>query len=777
MKKIIGFSILFACFIGQVSAQTKYKISGVVSDTSGMSVIGAILFAEGTSYGTTTDVDGKYVLELPAGTYTLVINYTGFKTVKRKIVVAGNQTIDFQIEPTDVGQAVIITGEKPNQNVDNTSMGVTELTIDEIKKMPALFGEVDILKNIQTLPGVQVAGEGNTGLYVRGGGADQNLILIDEAPLYNAAHLFGIFSIFNADAISTVELYKAGVPSQYGGRLSSLLDVRTKSGNMQKFSANGGIGTVASRLTLEGPIIKDKLSYVVSGRRSYADLFLLLSPDEDVRSNKLYFYDLNGRMDFKLNARNSFYVSSYYGRDRFKFADVFQQRWGNATLTTNWKHVASDKLIINTYGTYSNYRYLLGINSGSTKFDYETGIREYALKVDFNYLPNSNHNIHYGVSFAQRTYDPGKFTPKEEGSVFKPIQNPNYYSIEGALFASNIQKVSEKISLDYGLRLNWFAYMGKGVVYSYNGSPSTGEVIDTTTYKSGELIKDFWGLEPRAAVRYLINDQSSVKIGYNRNIQYLTQISNSLSPVPFDIWVPASVHFKPQISDQIAAGYFRNLKDNMFETSVEVYYKYFQNAVDYKDNADILLNPNIESQVRTGIGWSYGAEFFLKKKKGDLTGWVSYTLSWSYRKIDGINNGEKYFAGFDRRHNINIVGAYKINDRWDISANWVFGTGRPIGIPNSGYDFDYFWLGIYPERNSFRLPSYHRFDISATLKQKKKIFKTGEGSWNFSIYNLYGAFRINPFTVITNTNEEGERYFEAIYFPAPIPSVTYNFKF
>lgn len=761
----------------QGNSQSKFKISGEVVDSSGVPIIGAVVMAQGTSFGTVTNVDGKFVLELPPGKYNIVINYTGFQPIVKPIEVTGPATYNFSMEAEDVGEAVVITADKQNKNVENTSMGVTELTIEEIKKMPALFGEVDVIKNVQTLPGVQVAGEGSTGLYVRGGGADQNLILIDEAPLYNAAHLFGIFSIFNADAVKSVELYKAGVPSQYGGRLSSMLDVRTKSGNMQKFGASGGIGTIASRLTLEGPIIKDKLSYVISARRSYADLFLLLSPNEDVRSNKLYFYDLNGRMDYKMNARNSFYISSYYGKDRFKFTDVFQQRWGNTTLTANWKHIASDKMIINTYGTYSRYDYTLGLNAGSTKFDYKTGIREYGYKTDFNYQPNSFNNIHFGVSMAQRLYQPGQFTPRGDDNVFKAQKTPNFYSLEAALFASNIQKINDKVSLDYGLRLNWFGYMGSGVVYSYDGDPVNKQTTDTTYYKRGDLIKDYWGLEPRLSTRYLINDKSSIKVGYNRNIQYLAQISNSLSPVPFDVWVPAGVHFKPQVVDQVAAGYFRNLRDNTFETSVEFYYKNFQNAIDYIDNSDILLNPQLETQIRTGKGWSYGAEFFLKKKKGDLTGWVSYTLSWSYKKIDGINNGEKYFAGYDRRHNINIVGAYKINDRWDISANWVFGSGRPIGVPNAGYDYDYFWLGVYPERNSFRLPSYHRLDFSATYHKKKKLFKTGESSWNFSVYNVYGAFRINPWTVITTTNDEGERYFEAIYFPAPIPSVTYNFTF
>jgi hypothetical protein len=756
-----------------------YTIKGSVLDSSNATLIGAVVYLKGTSYGTSTDIEGNYSIQAPKGKYILVVNYYGYKAFEQAIVLEGDLKLNIVMETDEVTQEVIITDKAPNENVTDTKMGATQLTIEEMKKMPAMFGEVDVVKNVQTLPGVQVAGEGNTGLYVRGGGADQNLILMDEAPIYNAAHLLGIFSIFNSDAVKSVELYKAGIPSAYGGRLSSMLDVRMRSGDKNKFRATGGIGTIASRLTIEGPIIKDRLSYIVSARRTYADLFLKLSSDEDLRKNKLYFYDLNGRVDFKLNDKNSFYVSSYYGRDRFKFGDLFQQKWGNYTFTGNWKHSFSDKLFLNTIYTYSDYKYILGINSGVQNFDYTTGIRENALKLDFNYLPNENHNIHFGISVAKRMYNPGAFTPSDNTSIFKEIIIPKNYSDEGALFVSNKQKISEKITLDYGLRYNLFMAKGPATVYSYNGNPVNEQVIDSTVYSKGKTIKSFLGLEPRLAMRYLLTESTSIKIGYNRNIQFIHQISNSLSPVPFDIWVPSNTHFKPEIMDQISGGVFKNLKDNTYEVSFELYYKNFQNAIDYKDNANILLNQKIETQVLFGKGWSYGAEFFVKKSKGKLTGWISYTLSWSYKKIDGINNGEKYFASYDRRHNLNIIGAYELNDRWDLSASWVFGSGRPIGIPYGGYDIDYIWLGVYPDRNSYRLPAYHRLDVSATLKQKKKLFKVGEGSWNFSIYNVYGLFRINPYTIVAqqDPNDITQRDYFAIYFPAPIPAITYNFKF
>ncbi len=779
MKYLISLLAFFVFSLTYSNAQTKYTVSGNVVDSTGAPLVGAIVKTSDGSIGTATDENGAFKLLLPAGKYTIVISYLGYEEQSRIIDVSKNTTINITMkEDEDGAPEILITDKAPNQNVTDTKMGATEVTVEEIKTLPALFGEVDIVKNIQTLPGVQVAGDGNTGLYVRGGGADQNLILVDEAPVYNASHLFGIFSIFNADAVKSAELYKAGIPSQYGGRLSSLLDVNLRASNAKRFSAQGGIGIIASRLTLEGPFAKGKGSFIVSGRRSYADLFLLLSSDPETRKNKLYFYDLNAKLTYQFNNKNSMYISSYYGKDKFKFGGLFANDWGNATFTANWKHIFSDKLFLNTIYTYSQYQYLLGIDFGVQAFDFKTGITENSVKQIYQYVPSPRHSVVFGWSVTQRTYNPGEFTPSSSSSIFTPTIIPKNHSLEGALFASNKQKLTENLSLDYGLRLNMFNLMGTGTIYSYGGDPVNSPATDTTYYKKGQVIKTFWGLEPRIAARYMLNEQSSVKVGFNRNYQYIHQISNSLSPVPFDVWQPSNDYFKPEAVNQYSAGYFRNLKDNAFETSVEGYYKSYSNSIDFIDNADLLLNPQIETQASIGKAWSYGAEFFLKKKQGKLTGWVSYTLSWSYKKIDGINNGEKYFAGYDRRHSLNVIGSYKLTERLTLGGQFVFGTGRPIGLPNGGYAIDYFWLGTYPERNSYRLPSYHRLDVSLTLDQRKKEGRRWEGSWSFSIYNIYGFAHINPWTVIAQTNKDtGNQEYVAIYFPAPIPSVTYNFKF
>jgi len=783
MKYLLSFWFVAVFGIVGVSAQTYHTVSGTVLDSTGSPIIGAIVKTSNGNSGTATDANGHFSLSLKPGKYTLVISYFGYVEQRKDIVLDKNIILNFSmIEDVQVTQEIVITDKMPNENVVSTKMGVQQLTIEEVKKLPALFGEVDIVKNIQTLPGVIVAGDGNTGLYVRGGGADQNLILVDDAPVYNASHLYGLFSIFNPDVVKSADLYKSGIPSQYGGRLSSLLDIKTRTGTRsgsKKINVQGGLGTIISRLTVDGTFDKGKGTFIFAARRSYIDLYLQLSHNPQTRQTQLFFYDLNGKVTYQFNKNNSLLVSSYYGNDVLKFGGLFNNSWGNFTVSANWNHIFSNKVFLNTIYAHSNYQYNLGIDAGVQSFNFNTGILENSLKQDYQYVPNIRHHFHIGWSVTERTYSPGSFKPASSSSIFQSIVVPNYHSAEASVFVSNVQKLTERWTADYGLRVNMFSDIGSGRVFSYNGDPVNNVVTDTTYYKKGQTIKTFFGFEPRLSLRFLINDKSSIKFGYNRNIQYIHQIANSLSPIPFNVWVPSNTFFKPEVVNQYSAGYFRNLKNNAYEFSMEGFYKSYSNAIDFIDNANLLLSQNIETQVRFGKAWSYGAELFLKKKQGKLTGWISYTLSWSYKQIPGINNGVKYFAGYDRRNSLNVIGTYQISERVSLGGNFVLASGRPIGLPNSGYQIGNYWLGDYPARNSFRLPTYHRLDLSLTVDQRKKPGKKWEGSWSFSIFNVYGFLHINPITVIAkqDPNNPNQRDYYALYLPGPLPSVTYNFKF
>ena len=767
---VISASALFA-------QKNNHTISGSVKATkSGEDMVGAVVEAKGTGLGAVTNEYGFYSLTLAEGEYTITISYLGYNIIEKVIQLNASQKFDFQMDEESQHLEVVITGEKADVNVTDTKMSSQKLTIDDIKKLPALFGEVDVIKNIQTLPGIQIAGEGNTGLYVRGGGPDQNLILMDEAPVFNASHLLGVFSVFNSDALKSAEIYKGGVPAQYGGRLSSVLDVRTRDGNNKKYAASGGIGLISSRLTLEGPIQKDKSSFIISARRSYADLFLKLSSDPTVNSNKLYFYDINAKVNFKLNENNRIFFAGYFGKDLFKFQDFFKIGWGNGTGTFRWNHVFNDRLFSNTTLLYSTFKYSQDLNLGVQSFNYSTGLSETTLKQDFSFYPNTSHEITYGISGTYRNYKPGTFSPLSQNSIFKEIKLPDYNSVEGAVYLSDKYKLSKRITIEAGLRGVLFADVGKGTVYKYNGELKPSNVVDTVQYSSFENIKTYGGLEPRISGRYMLTESSSIKVSYNRMKQYIHLISNALSPLPFNMWVPSNTYFKPSKSDQFAAGYFRNFKENKFEASVEGYYKNMTNVLDYIDNADLIVNPQIETQVKAGRAWSYGLEFFLKKKTGKTTGWISYTWSKTQRQIDGINEGKAYAASYDRRHNLNVVVLHEFSDRYSLSGTFAYGTGRPIGLPGARFEYDGYVGGVYPERNSVRLKAYHRMDLSFTITPRKNKDRKWKGSWNFSIYNVYGSQ--NPWTVYTADNKDtGQKELRMIYFPAPIPSITYNFNF
>lgn len=796
MIKKIFFSIVLLLVVIVSSSAQKYTLSGYVKDSSSSeAIIGAAIYVKEIQNGVATNDYGFFSISLPAGTYTVVISSLSYRNIEQTIDLNSNVTLNFSL-PEDIIEAkeIVVTGEKADVNVQDTKMSNIKMDVKQIKKLPSLFGEIDVIKNIQMLPGISVAGEGNTGLYVRGGGADQNLILIDEAPVYNPSHLFGMFSVFNSDALKSAEIYKGGIPAQYGGRLSSLLDIRTKDGNDKKFGATGGIGLISSRLTLQGPIAKDKCSFIVSGRRTYADLFLKLADKSGILDEKqsrqiggvkLYFYDLNGKINYKINKKNQLFIAGYLGKDVLQAggAQAFGLDWSNSTATLRWNHIYGNKLFSNTTLIYSNYNYGLGISAGANEFRWDANLRETALKQDYTYFLNPNNEITFGVNLSYKSYSPGKFTPGDENTTFKEFELQPFHSLDEAIFLSNKQKLTKRISVEYGLRYTMFQNIGTDTVLSYDGQPNFNNITDSTAYKSGQLIRNYNGLEPRLSTRYLISENSSIKASYNRTFQFLHLISNSAAPLPTSQWVPSTPHIKPQKADQVALGYFRNLRQNKYEASVEGYYKHFYNVLDFKDNANIIANENIETEIRRGNGWSYGLEFFLRKNTGKFTGWISYTWSKTQFNIPEINEGRTYYASYDRRHNLNLVGSYDVNKRWNVSANWIYGSGKPITIPIQKYQFGSKYPTYIPERNNYRIGSYHRFDISATLYRKVKEGRKNQSSWNFSIYNLYA--KKNPFTVFVrdkaddegNSLNTGEKEVAMLYLFTIIPSITYNFNF
>ncbi|MBL7767008.1 MAG: TonB-dependent receptor [Chitinophagaceae bacterium] len=764
-------SFLFICLSFTSFAQN-FNINGTIKDArNGEDLIGAtVRVLEIKDKGTRSNTYGYYAISLPKGTYTLVYQYLGYEKKEIRLVVNGDVTTNIQLSPVEkTMKDVVIKAVKEDKNVTRTEMGVIKLDPRSIETVPVLFGEKDILKTLQMTPGVKSAGEGQSGFYVRGGGVDQNLILLDEAPVYNASHLLGFFSVFNSDALKDVTLYKGDIPAEFGGRASSVLDVKMKDGNSKHYSASGGIGLIASRLTLEGPIVKEKGSFIVSGRRTYADLFLKLSSDSLQRESKLYFYDLNLKANYQVTKKDRIFLSGYFGRDIFGLGSTFGFDWGNTTSTIRWNHVFHSKLFSNTSLIYSDYSYQIKAGFNDQSFKISSSIRDYNVKQDFSWFANQNNNIKFGFNIMHHTFRPTVFsgTGLTVSDTLK-----NRYALEGGVYIQNEQTFNDKISLKYGLRLSGFDYLGPGTAYTYD---SAGQQTSKKSYTNGQTIKMYGGLEPRISGRYQLNEVSSVKASYNRNFQYLHLLSNSTTSSPTDIWVPSSNNVKPQIADQIAIGYFRNFKDNMFEFSVETYYKWLQNQIDYKNGADLFLNTDIEAELEYGKGRAYGAEFYLHKQSGRLTGWVSYTLSRSLRTFKNINNGNEYAAKQDRIHDIAIVAMYDLTKKLKVSANWVYNTGSAVTFPSGSYVVDGNTVPYYTERNGYRMPAYHRMDVGITWERKKT--EKRESSWNFSLYNAYG--RENAYSISFQQNPDNPDQTEALQTSLFrwIPSITYNFKF
>jgi hypothetical protein len=722
--------------------------------------------------GTVSNAYGFYSITAPAGVYTLIVSFSGFKQDSIKVTLNKNILLPVQLDQAlQQIMEVTVSSKKKNANITQPVMGVQKLSVNEIKNVPVIFGEKDVLKTIQLLPGVKSAGEGSSGFYVRGGGADQNLILLDEATVYNASHLLGFFSAFNSDAIKDLTLYKGAMPSEYGGRLSSVVDIKMNDGNNQDYHANGGIGLIASRLNIEGPIVKDKGSFIVSGRRTYADLFLKLSRDSSIKNNSLYFYDFNVKANYKINDNNRVYLSGYFGKDNLGFGGTFGIDYGNSTATARWNHVFNSRLFSNTSFIYSNYNYNIKINSGTNNILIKSKIEDVSLKQDFQYFVNNENKINFGFDVIHHRISPG-IVDASGTSSFNPTNLPVKYSLENAAYISHEISPVEKIKLNYGLRLSSFSILGPG---DFNTYDSAGNVMQTRTYANGAVVKSYINLEPRFSAGYQLSENNSFKVSYTRNVQNLHLLSNSASTNPTDLWIPSSPNVKPEIADQVSLGYYRNFQNNAYEFSVEIYSKTMQNQIDYKNGAQLRANANVESQLLFGKGRAYGLELFLKKKYGKLTGWISYTLARTEKQIKGINNNNWYAAKQDQTHNMAIVAIYQANKKWTFSSNFVYNTGNAVTFPSGKYQVNGQTAFYYTERNGYRMPAYHRLDFAATLQGKKR--KKSEDSWTFSLYNVYGRENAYSIEFKDDPNDPSKTLAVQTALFRWVPSVTYNFKF
>ena len=774
MKRNLLIIILLLSVI-QVYSQKK-TFSGQVKDAgNGELLIGATIFAKGINLGTVSNEYGYFSLSLPPGNYEIDINYLGFEQVSKQIDLTKNRYLVIELkEFSESLQEVEITAERTDRNISSNEMSHVKLQAKSIKKIPAFMGEVDLVKAIQLLPGVQATAEGASGFSVRGGSPDQNLILLDEATVYNASHLMGFFSVFNNDAIKDVKIYKGDIPAAHGGRLASLLDVRMRDGNSKKIAVTGGIGTISTRLTIEGPIFKDKTTFIVSGRRTYADLFLLLSTDEKIKDNKLNFYDVNAKVSHTFNKNNRLFLSFYNGKDMFK-SKFSELSFGNRTATARWNHLFNSKLFSNFTFVNSVYNYKLGTpEGGPNSFMWWSKMTDYGVREDLTYYLNPENTIKFGGEFTYHLFEPGTASGIGEEALYNEFKLPNNSALDYAIYISNEQKIGEKIQLKYGLRFSVFQNIGPGTMYNFD---SNFESIDSTVFPSGDIYNTYFGLEPRLGITYLLTPESSVKANYSRTRQYMQLAQNSTAGTPLDVWFPASPNVAPQIADQVALGYFRNLNENRLEASVEVYYKWMKNSIDFKDFAEVLLNEKLEGELRFGKSWSYGAEFLLRKNTGKFTGWVSYTYSRTYRKFEDINSGKTYPAPYDKPHDFSIVLSYEIHPRLDVAANWVYATGAPVTFPTGRAYYGNLIVPIYSDRNEYRFPDYHRLDISLTWKKKQRVKDKWNWDINFSVYNAYGRHNTWSINFVQDSENPNLTYAEQTYLFSFVPALTFNFKF
>jgi hypothetical protein len=777
--------LLLTLGMGMATAQ-QYTVNGYVKDkNTGETLIGVSLFVQEIKKGTTTNNYGFYSLSLAKGSYNVLVSYIGYTTRVLQVVLDQNRVLDVSLEPVVIEtKEVEITGEKADRNIQSSEMSITQLPIEQIKALPAFMGEVDVLKTIQLLPGVQSAGEGTAGFYVRGGGPDQNLVLLDEAVVYNASHMFGFFSIFNSDAINNVTLIKGGMPANYGGRLASVLDISMKEGNSHKLHGEGGIGVISSRFTLEGPLKKEKSSFIVSGRRTYIDLLLkpYIDKDEKIRGSGYYFYDLTTKVNYTLSRRDRIFLSAYLGRDILSYNNNISRfnvhtPWGNVTATARWNHLFREKMFANTSLIFSDYQFSTDISQRNFSLKLFSGIRDWNLKSDFSYFPNVFHSIRFGANYIYHTFTPSSVSAKAGNVELKPKEIKRQYANEMAVYFSDDYDITDRLRINGGLRYSAFQHVGP---YERYVKDFRDQITDTVYYRSMENIRLYHGAEPRVTMRYTLNPRSSVKASYTYNYQYLHLASFAAITLPTDIWVPSSLLVKPQTGNLYVLGYFRNFKKNTYETSLELYYKTMDNLVDYKDGLTPQnnVNDNIENNLTFGSGESYGAELFAKRNYGKWNGWIGYTLSYTTRQFPDLNGGKEFFAMYDRRHDVSAVLSYQLSKKWSFSWIFVYATGNTYTPAIGVYYINGRPQYEYPDRNTFRMEPYHRMDISVTYTGKKT--EKFESSWNFSVYNLYN--RMNPYFIYTeqtgstDNNNLKLQVKQVSLFPI-LPSLTWNFKF
>ncbi|OXB08759.1 collagen-binding protein [Flavobacterium plurextorum] len=790
-KKISLLLILIFTTFASFS-QEKFTLSGTIKDSkNNESLISVNVYIPTLKIGTTTNEYGFYSITAPSGEHEIEISYLGYQTIHKTIILNQDTKNNFSIsESGQELQEVIIKDNKGKINIKSPEMSVNKLSISTIKKMPVVLGEVDVIKSILLLPGVTNAGEGASGFNVRGGGADQNLILLDEATIFNSSHVFGFFSVFNPDAIKDLKLYKGGIPARFGGRASSVLDIYQKDGSSKNFHMSGGIGLISSRLLLEGPIVKDKGSFLIGGRASYAHLFLKLS--EENKDNSAYFYDLNAKFSYKLNDNNSLYLSGYFGRDVFSLNKSFTNTYGNSTLNLRWNHLYSNKLFSNLSLIYSDYYY--GLDLDFVGFKWDSGIKNYNIKYDFKNYISDKFKLNYGLNGIYYDFNPGTIKPSNDTSGINPDQLDRKYAFEPSIYIDAENQLSKKITLAYGLRYSLFYRLGASTINYYdNNNPvlfnTDMQIYEKATpsstkyFSSNKVIQDYNNLEPRLSVSYQLNDDQAIKASYNRMAQYLQLISNTSSPTPLDVWMPSDNYIKPQLADQVALGYFRNFNNGVYSLEVETYYKKIKNRLDYIDGADLIANDAIEQVILNGQMRAYGLEIMLKKNEGKFNGWISYTLSKSEQQTPGrtpeeigINNGKWYSSAYDKTHNLAVTSAYNLNDKWSFGANFILQSGQPVTYPNGQYEYLGITVPSYGLRNKDRLPAYHHLDISATLTPRKNKDRNWKAEWVFSIYNLYN--RQNAASINFRQNlDTGVNEAVQLSIFGMVPAVSYNFKF